>query len=836
MFRTILFRFGVCIALMAPALASSAEEFKAVMQWLETAGIRVEGEVDAYPALGFTIVSARQDYREPAPDMCCHTYTPLRIGEETFPKGVGAHANGEIVVALDDDFTRFVAQVGIDNNQDTQGTRGSAQFIVRVDGQERFTSPVCHGGDAPVMVDVKLDGARRLELIINDAGDGYSHDQADWAIAALERKDGERVYLSDALARLRGIPFGEVPTRFSYDGKPCWELFETWERRDEQIQGDGETKRYKTTWTEPGTGFAAALDVTRFSNPQAIELQWRFSNTGSTPSGLITDLASLSIRASGNENVATFVSSTGGTTGNLETGPGFEVHRTPLGRRILTVTDGRSSNGDLPIFMLTDLQDGWGVACALGWSGAWRAEARFDKEGGMAALDAGMTPVHFRLPAGSKVSLPTALLIPFRGGESEGSNRMRRILRRYYQGRLNGEPVAPPVSFSSWFVFDNRVNALMLKELANEAAPLGIEYFCLDAGWFDGDFPQGVGNWTVNREKFPDGVRAVSNHVHGLDMKFGLWFEPERVTAGTRWARLYPHLLCGDVPAEEAADPSTGKRYLLDMAKPEAQELVFEMMDTIIREVGVDWIRYDFNISPGPVWQAIEGPEEQGLRQALYINGLYAMLDELMFRHPGLLIEQCASGGRRIDLETIRRGHTFWKSDDTRDQALMRFHQTGGNSFLLGGHLNTNYCDFKSADELLALFGGPLGFGTDFRALDASTKESLGKIIAAYKTVRPFLNLDYYPLFPQTRSKTDWVGWQFLDPDAQAGYFVAFRPESSRYGTAQLCLRALEPGAMYRLENVMSGEEQSATGADLAKSFELRLSPGMGQVWKYAAQ
>jgi len=146
------------------------------------------------------------------------------------------------------------------------------------------------------------------------------------------------------------------------------------------------------------------------------------------------------------------------------------------------------------------------------------------------------------------------------------------------------------------------------------------------------------------------------------------------------------------VSPEAASNASRDRPYLLDLAKPEARQLVLEMMDPIIREVGVDWIRYDFNISPGPVWEAIEGPEEQGLRQALYINGLYALLDELMSRHPNLLIEQCASGGRRIDLETVRRGNTFWKSDDTLDQPLMRFHQTGGNYFLLGGHLNTNYC------------------------------------------------------------------------------------------------------------------------------------------------
>ena len=150
-------------------------------------------------------------------------------------------------------------------------------------------------------------------------------------------------------------------------------------------------------------------------------------------------------------------------------------------------------------------------------------------------------------------------------------------------------------------------------EMASAAAPLGVEYLCLDAGWFDDGFPHGVGNWTVDQTKFPDGLKPVADHVHRLGMKFG---------------------------------------------KPEAQKLILETISRYVTEVGVDWIRYDFNIAPLGFWQAAEGQDEQGLAQLRYMNGLYDMLAKLMARHPNLLIEQCASGGRRIDLETVRYGHT----------------------------------------------------------------------------------------------------------------------------------------------------------------------------------
>ncbi|HOZ45124.1 MAG TPA: alpha-galactosidase [Candidatus Hydrogenedentes bacterium] len=811
---------------------SRSEEARQVAAWVEGLGWVCESDAPAAtPA--FRILEARQDYREPARDVCCHTFTPLRIGSRSFAKGIGAHANGLVAVALDAPCVRFTAQVGIDNNDDTRGERGSAVFVVHVDGQERFRSAVCRGGNEPISVDVDLTGGGRLDLIIEDAADGITYDQADWAEAAIENAQGERWYIGDSLAGAAGPVFADRPTAFTLDGQDCWTLFRNWRKEVGAVEDvDGGIRRV-LTWAEPGTGFEATLTATVFNTPPAIEIQWRLSNAGNQPSALITDVRSIDLHASAHEGIAVLTSCRGGTTGTLAHEPGFEITKTVLGSRELTVGGGRSSDGDLPFCMLSGLGNGWGVTVGLGWSGAWRAEARFDREVAAAVLKAGMTPVRFRLPAGESVTLPSALLVPFKGAAETGSNRLRAILRQYYQGRLGGHAVAPPVSFSSWFVFDNRVNETMLRELADEAAGLGIEYFCLDAGWFEGEFSDGVGNWTIERTKFPAGLKVVADHVHALGMRFGLWFEPERVVDGTQWAQDHPDLLCGRGATPHA---KAGTSNLLDLGNPAARDLVLSMMSSYIEEVGVDWIRYDFNISPGPIWQAVEGPDEQGLRQIRHINGLYSLWRELMRRHPNLLIEQCSSGGRRIDLETIRFGHTFWKSDDTRDQALMRFHETGGNVFLLAGHLNTNYCDYRSEGEMVALFAGPLGFGADYRALDADQKDSVRRAIAAFKQVRHYLNLDYYALFAQSASKEDWAGWEFIDPEAQEGCFILYRQEESRYCQTEVRIEGLSPERSYRLEELMSGQQATATGAELATTFAVTLPPGGGQVWRFSAQ
>ncbi len=806
------------IAALGMAGGDSPAALAEIGGMLRDAGFEVGAALPEKPSeTAFRVVVAAQDYAQPTPNACCHTLTPLRIGRTDFTHGVGAHANGRITLALIQPFTVFKAKVGIDNNNDTQGTRGSAVFIVEVDGVERYRSGVCRGGEEPVAVEVPLAGAKRIDLVLNDAGDGITCDQADWAEASLVTADGGNVPLSQGFR----VPlFNRLPCSFAYDGKDAREFLSQWPHQDRPLEQNSDSVHLSRTWSEPGTGFEAQLNIRVWITPPSLELQWVFRNGGTQPSPIISGVHSLDLRLPARNTQVTLHSCTGGLTGHLDGKPertGFEVCQTPLGTKELTVAGGRSSQGDLPFYYLTGLPGGWGLGLALGWSGQWSAQGRYDADHGETIFRAGMEPVHFRLPAGERVSLPTALFVPFQGDGMEGANLMRRTLREHYQARLGGEKFVAPVSYNSWFVFDNRVNEGMLKELASEAAPLGIEYFCLDSGWFDGDFPEGVGNWTIHQGKFPQGLKPVADYVHALGMKFGLWFEPERVANGTRWQKEHPDWLLG--------------KNLLDLGRPEARALVLEMMSGFISEIGVDWIRFDFNIDPLPGWTEGETEENRGLAQIRYINGLYVLLEDLMRRFPNLLIEQCSGGGRRIDLRMIQYGHTYWKSDDTYDQPLMRFHETGANQFLLGSHLNTNYCRWGSEGELTALSAGTLGFGIDFRKLSSEEKASIARVVAAYKQIRPLLNEDYYPLFEQTKQDQTWNGWQFLNPVTGEGCFIVYRPEVSPYSHASVKLRGLTAGQDYTVRDLISGEETTVTGETLSKGFDIGLSPDSARIF-----
>jgi alpha-galactosidase len=287
-----------------------------------------------------------------------------------------------------------------------------------------------------------------------------------------------------------------------------------------------------------------------------------------------------------------------------------------------------------------------------------------------------------------------------------------------------------------------------------------------------------------------------------------LWFEPERVADGTRLEREHPEWV---------------NHNLLDLGNAEARRWVMEMLDSFINEAGIEWIRFDFNIDPLPVWERIEGEGERGLRQIRHLEGLYEVLDHLLAAHPSLLIEGCASGGRRIDLETVRRCHTFWKSDETEDLPTLRTHITGGTVFLPSVALNVNLLHAGPAFAFRSLFGGPLGIGARLSEWPEEVVELARREVALYKSLRGYLLGNYYPLFAQPRDTTGWEGWQFHDAREDAGFAVILRLEDSRYGVAEVSLCGLKQELDYVVTDVDSGQEETRTGAALAGGIAIAL-------------
>jgi alpha-galactosidase len=365
----------------------------------------------------------------------------------------------------------------------------------------------------------------------------------------------------------------------------------------------------------------------------------------------------------------------------------------------------------------------------------------------------------------------------------------------------------------------------MLRKQADAVAGLGVEYFCIDAGWFTGAFDAGLGNWTVDTTKFPNGLSGIGNYVAQKGMKLGLWFEPGRAMPGTRLATEHPEWVANNQVKLEIA---------------EARDWLFNAMCKCIDEGNVGWIRYDMNqgyFKPDPLtsWNARDTATTQGLTQIRYLQGEYELLDRLRAKYPNMVIESCASGGRRIDLEAIRRSHTIWKSDETNNLVTARSQETGGNQFLPGGLLNTNLPGASGASmfDLHSLFAGPLGFATDWTKLDAAGRERVAKAIAEFKQVRHLLNKDYYPLFPQTTDTTKWNGWEFFDPATGEGFLTVLRPETSPTATSAVRLGGVEIGKMYEFSRLDGSGMRQIAGSELRAGLVLSLQPGGSDVFRF---
>ena len=182
---------------------------------------------------------------------------------------------------------------------------------------------------------------------------------------------------------------------------------------------------------------------------------------------------------------------------------------------------------------------------------------------------------------------------------------------------------------------------------------LKLDYWWMDAGWYpcDGQWPK-VGTWEVDRKRFPGGFKPISDHAHAKGVKIVVWFEPERVHPGTWLYETHPEWLLG----------ASGNK-LLNLGNPEARQWLTDHIDKLLTDNGIDLYRQDFNIDPLGFWRGNDAPDRQGITENKYVSGLLAYWDELLKRHPNLLIDECASGGRRNDLESMRRAVPLWRTD-----------------------------------------------------------------------------------------------------------------------------------------------------------------------------
>jgi alpha-galactosidase len=587
--------------------------------------------------------------------------------------------------------------------------------------------------------------------------------------------------------------------------------------------------QHEVIWSDPATGLSCRLVLRYFADSEAVDWVVYFTNHGKSASPILTEVACLDLewecKGEG------FLYRSPGSTVSPED---FQFQRVPLQniseqRASLYMnagTQGRPSVAWLPFLNLHTGEDG--LIVALGWTGQWFA--RIDRDGEKVSLSAGMENLRVALQPGESIRGPRVLLLHWRGTPIDGQNALRRLLRQHYLPRFDGKPVEAPICYGAWGGSPTSVHLSQLERIREKN--LSYDCYWVDAGWYGtSDKPcpdvfQGewwrTGDWRVNRNYHPDGLKPIADRAHALGLDFLLWVEPERALHGTPITLEHPEWFLQREPGEVRQE---GENLLLNLGLPAAREWATDLISGLIEEIGLDWYRQDFNIEPLPYWRAAdESADRQGITEIRYIEGLYAFWDELRRRHPRLRIDNCASGGRRIDLEMLSRSIPLWRNDyncfPNTDPEVFQVHGLG-LSHWIPQHA-TSPCNVQPGDtyRCRSVLAPGLVFSIEEFAINRVDLEHYPwewhrRMLEEARRCRPFWAGDIYPLTSCSTAPDAWIAVQLHRADLDAGVVIVFRRAASPITNATFPLKGLRSEVDYTFEDADRSQSWVVNGQDL---------------------
>ena len=629
------------------------------------------------------------------------------------------------------------------------------------------------------------------------------------------------------------------PFSFYYNERPSAEFIRKWQYKAEKLASDDPAVlRYLYTYRDPATGLLLECQVKGFTDFQAVEWVIKFTNTSSVNTPKIRDVKVVDLaledrRTSGFdllylEGVHCFGSRSD-----------FRPHYTALepGKSLLIHPDlkqGRSSDETaMPFFNLVSGDD-CGVITALGWTGTWSASFT-PKDKSAVTLRAGMHTMNLLLYPQETIRTPSVCLLFWQGRDLlVGQNAFRRFVLKHHARQLDGKFAEYPLSasFNSADPAPCTENCCTTEDYAlaiiNRYKLFGLkpEVFWLDAGWYQGCGPAypgydwgNLGAWIPDSTRFPRGLRPVSDAVHAAGAKFLVWFEPERVM-GNLWAEQYPEFM--------SHRPDRGY-YLFDLGNPEAVSWLCQYIGDFIEESGIDIYRQDCCIYPAYWWRANDTPDRIGISEIRHIEGLYAYWDYLLERFPRLLIDNCAGGGCRLDLETISRSAPLWRSDHAPGEPEgAQCHAYGINLFL---PLNGTGMFSAQPYEVRSSLSSAVVLG--WQALsNKNSVPDMQKAMECFREMRPYYYEDYYPLtgFGDLTSDSVWMAYQLNKPSDGSGVVLAFRRGENPDTTLQIHLQGLDPEGQYEVYDTDSQSKEIFSGSALAQGLTLRCETAPGSL------
>jgi alpha-galactosidase len=489
-----------------------------------------------------------------------------------------------------------------------------------------------------------------------------------------------------------------------------------------------------------------------------------------------------------------------------------QLARTDLshGEHVIGSRRGHTSHTHLPWFALDDGHAGeeqgevW--SAALAWSGSWRIavqllpDGRVQATGGAGHDDAGLV----LLAPGDSYTTPVFAGLWTDGGFGASS----RAWHAYQLAHVIPDAaISRPVLYNSWEATYFEVSETGQRALARRAADLGVELFVVDDGWFGARTSDkaGLGDWTPNTDRFPNGLKPLADDVHAMGMQFGIWVEPEMVNPDSDLYRAHPDW----VQYQQGRRRTEFRNQLiLNLAREDVREYLWEQLDTLLSSAPIDYVKWDFNrCFTDAGWPGEAYPQRMWVDHVL---GLYALLDRLREAHPGVAFESCSGGGARIDLGVLSRTDEVWTSDNT--DPLDRLAIQHGFSQIHPARVMSAWVTDSPNEQMnhrvsslryrfVSSMAGVLGIGGNLVKWNEAELEEAKEWIARYKAIRPLVQQgEQYRLRPPSE---EFSAVQYVGGDETV---VLAWLRNQKHGEPQpaLRLRGLDPAATYT--DVETGE------------------------------
>lgn len=631
--------------------------------------------------------------------------------------------------------------------------------------------------------------------------------------------------------------FDTIPLTWKLGGEEMHGIPAKFRRSRKREVVDANITRYTYTGVCDKCGFEVTATHLEYRDYPVSEWIVHFTNNGTVDSPVLSDVVL------GGEIAGDFRAFIHGNGDNCND-TGYEWFTDTLEDKGMTIhpNDGTSCNGAFPYMKLAF--NGFVVRAAVGWPHMWKASAERADNG--VKYTCGQLRCNMVIHPGETMRTPQMTLMISEGDDTRSTNLWRHWYRDHICPREFGKPIEPMLCLHLFgaegkpeFTAASEANQIPALR-AYVSRGLTPDVWWIDAGWYKCDYnwPY-IGTWKPDAERFPNGLAPIGEECDKIGARFLLWFEPERVAAGTE---LYNEHYDWLLPTGREGDGN----HLLNLGRKDACDWLIERVDSIIKEGHVRVYRQDFNFNPKPCWETAEPEDRLGALENLHVQGYLRYWDTLIERNPGLWIDSCASGGRRNDLDTMRRAvplhytdvgygaHPIKQKQHRQMHEWIPYFRAHNMSWDRDDAMAAG-CEWAENDmfSFQNAMVPSLTCMTEYNAPEDQFERSREAVKIWRKAAKYTLDGDYYPLTECRKDPSDWYAVQF--DDNGEGYVQFIRNMKAENESCTVSLHA-EDGRTYRFTNSATGEEFVRTADELKAGLTVSLPLRTGVVLFYEAE